>query len=245
MTIEHLVYFLALALLAEVVGTIGGFGSSLLFVPIAGLFLDFHSVLGITALFHLSSNISKIALFRNGIDLKLVLAIGIPSVVFVVLGAYLSKYADTVALELGLAIFLMAFSLFMLLFNSFKVKKNMLNAIAGGSVSGLLAGLVGTGGSIRGLTLSAFHLSKDVFIASSAVIDLAVDLSRSFVYFSNGYIHNHDLYLVPFLFAVGLAGTYIGKRVLHKISESQFRNIVLMLVLITGAITLFKSIFQK
>ena len=74
---EFLIYFILLALLAEILGTVGGFGSSLFFVPIAGLFFDFHSVLGITALFHLSSNISKIALFRKGFDKKLVINIGI------------------------------------------------------------------------------------------------------------------------------------------------------------------------
>ena len=46
---EHLVYFILLALLCEILGTVGGFGSSLFFVPIAGFFLDFQSVLGTTA----------------------------------------------------------------------------------------------------------------------------------------------------------------------------------------------------
>jgi uncharacterized membrane protein YfcA len=62
--LENLYLFILLALLAEIAGTVGGFGSSLFFVPIASYFLDFHSVLGITALFHVSSNLSKIAFFR-------------------------------------------------------------------------------------------------------------------------------------------------------------------------------------
>jgi hypothetical protein len=41
-----------LALLAEILETVGGFASSLFFIPIASYFLDIHSVLGITALFH-------------------------------------------------------------------------------------------------------------------------------------------------------------------------------------------------
>lgn len=79
--------FLILALLAEIIGTIGGFGSSVFFVPIGNFYFDFHSVLGLTALFHLSSNLSKIAQFRKGIDRNLILFIGIPSVLFVLLGA--------------------------------------------------------------------------------------------------------------------------------------------------------------
>ena len=68
MGIERALLFLALALLAEVAGTVGGFGSSVFFVPIANFFFDFESVLGITALFHLASNLSKLGLFRAGID---------------------------------------------------------------------------------------------------------------------------------------------------------------------------------
>jgi len=63
LTIETLLVFFVLALLAEIAGTVGGFGSSMFFVPIAGYFFDFHSVLGITAIFHLSSNLSKIYFF--------------------------------------------------------------------------------------------------------------------------------------------------------------------------------------
>jgi len=64
MGIERTLLFLALALLAEILGTLGGFGSSVFFVPIANLFFDFESVLDITALFHLSGNLSKLGLFR-------------------------------------------------------------------------------------------------------------------------------------------------------------------------------------
>ena len=40
--------FFLIALLSEIVGTIGGFGSSVFFVPLAGLFFDFHTVLALT-----------------------------------------------------------------------------------------------------------------------------------------------------------------------------------------------------
>lgn len=84
--------FILLALLAEILGTVGGFGSSVFFVPVANFFLDFQSVLGLTALFHLSSNITKIGLFRKGVDWKLVLLIGIPAILFVILGASLANF---------------------------------------------------------------------------------------------------------------------------------------------------------
>ena len=238
MPAEFLFYFIILSLVSEIIGTIGGFGSSLLFVPIAGFFLDFHSVLGVTALFHLASNISKITLFRSGFNKRLILNIGIPSVIFVIVGAYMSKFFDSRLLELILAIFLICISLILFIFKRFAIKATLFNSISGGALSGLTAGLLGTGGAVRGLTLAAFNLEKNVFIATSAIIDLGIDLSRSVVYISNGYVHKHDLYLIPILIGIGFVGTYIGKKLLAHFSESQFKATTLVLIFFIGVGTL-------
>lgn len=237
---ENLYLFIFLALLAEIVGTLGGFGSSMLFVPIASYFLDFYSVLGITALFHVSGNLVKIGFFREGIDKRLVLSIGIPAVIFVILGAIISRYIEPSVLEIALACFLITSSLFLLYYRNLNVKPTLINSVTGGTLSGVIAGMLGTGGAIRGAILSAYKLKKEVFIATSAVIDLGIDISRSVVYAGNGYVHQHDLYLVPILFIVSIAGTYIGKKILVFISEQQFRSMVLLLILFTGLITLIK-----
>ncbi len=239
---EFIIYFVLLALLAEIIGTIGGFGSSLLFVPIASYFFDFHSVLGITALYHLSSNISKIYFFRKGYDKKLILYIGIPAVIFVAIGAYLSKYFNSEILEIFLSIFLIFISLIFILKENINLNPTNSNSIIGGTFSGLFAGLLGTGGAIRGLTLAAYNLKPEVFIATSAIIDLGIDASRSIIYGMNGYMHKDDMYLIPILFIVSIIGTYIGKKIVLKIPERKFKKLVLLLILITGVSTLLKVI---
>ncbi|WP_284653247.1 sulfite exporter TauE/SafE family protein [Flavobacterium terrisoli] len=241
---EYLVYFILLALMAEILGTVGGFGSSMFFVPIASYFLDFHSVLGVTAIFHVLSNLTKIGFFHKGIDKKLIITLGIPAVVFVILGAYLSQFIDTKWLQIGLSVFLIALSLFFLIFKKVAIKPTTINSITGGVTSGFIAGLIGTGGAIRGITLAAFNLKMESFIATSAVIDLAIDGSRTIVYGLNGFIHKDDLYLIPILFVVSIIGTFIGKKLLQKISEAQFKKVVLVLILVTGIITAF-NVAQK
>lgn len=239
---DHLYLFILLALFAEILGTLGGFGSSLFFVPIAGYFLDFHSVLGITAVFHVASNITKITMFRTGIDKKILFYLGIPAVVCVIIGAYLSKYVNNDLLELILAIFLILLSV-VLFIKEYQLKPNKLNSFIGGILSGGIAGLIGTGGAIRGVTLTAFGLGTSAFIATSALIDLGVDSSRAIVYWTNGFVHAHDLYLIPILVVVSVVGTYIGKLILNRISENKFRKIVLSLVFLTGVSTLVKVLW--
>lgn len=239
---EFLIIFFILALLAEILGTIGGFGSSVFFVPIAAYFFDFHSVLGITALFHVSSNLTKIAVFRHGFDKYLIIYLGIPATVFVLIGAYFSLFVNSELLEIILAIFLITMGLSFLLLKDLQLLPSKRNSIIGGILSGGIAGLIGTGGAIRGMTLTSFKLAPAVFIATSAVIDLGVDAGRSIVYGLNGYVHVHDLYLLIPLLAASFIGTIIGKRILDRIPEEKFRSIVLILIILTGASTILKSL---
>ncbi|WP_411895233.1 sulfite exporter TauE/SafE family protein [Winogradskyella sp. A2] len=236
--------FILLALVAEIIGTIGGFGSSVFFVPLGNFYFDFHSVLGLTAIFHLSSNLSKIFLFKKGLNKRLLLFIGIPSVVFVILGGMMSKIIDAYFLEIVLGIFLVGLSAYFLIKSKLVVLPKNKNAIIGGSLSGFSAGLLGTGGAIRGLTMAAFNLEKSVFIATSAFIDFMIDFSRTIVYYNNGYIHKHDLKYVPFLLAIGLIGSYIGKKILVYIPQAKFRKLSLVFILLIGITTLFKVYFS-
>ena len=234
--------FLVLALIAEVIGTVGGFGSSVFFVPLANFYFDFQTVLGITAVFHVFSNLSKIAQFRKGLDRALIIYLGVPAVLFVIVGGLSTKYLNTTYLEIGLGIFLVLLSGFFLLFDEVSVQKGKLQAAVGGTLSGLFAGLLGTGGAIRGLTMAAFNLEKSAFVATSAVIDFGVDLSRTVVYYANGFITREILIYIPFLLVIGWVGTWIGKRLLHFIPQRRFRMLSLVMILIIGVITLIQLI---
>ncbi|WP_299667791.1 sulfite exporter TauE/SafE family protein [uncultured Polaribacter sp.] len=242
MLTRYLPVFILLSLIAEILGTVGGFGSSVFFVPIANFFFDFQSVLGITALFHLASNISKIAIFKKGFDKRIVLNLGIPAVLFVSVGAYFSKFLDPKILTYILGFFLIILSLLFLLFKKLKINPNKKNAIIGGSLSGLSAGLLGTGGAIRGITLAAFKMNKNKFIATSAIIDLGVDFSRTIVYYFNGYMNKQHLYLIPILIGVSILGTWAGKKMLDKISQEQFRGFVLLLILAIGIVSVISNL---
>lgn len=230
--------FFLLAFVAEVLGTISGFGSSILFVPVASLFFDFKTVLGITAVFHVFSNLSKIALFKKGISANIAVKLGIPAVVFVIIGALLTNIIAAAPLQLVMNIALVLLSIYLLVNFNKTLKQTNTNLYIGGITSGLLAGLAGTGGAIRGITLAAFNLPKDVFIATSALIDLGVDSSRAVVYVSSGYFKKEFLIFIPFLIAISLLGSYCGKLILNYTSEKLFKYIVLSVIICTSVFQL-------
>ena len=223
--------FFLLALFSEILGTISGFGSSILFVPLAAFFFPFQEVLGITALFHVFSNTAKLLLFRTGFDKRIVLRMGISAVLAVLLGAALSKYAPLAQLDLTLSAFILILSIYLLTGHHKTLKQSNVNLVGGGVISGFVAGLLGTGGAIRGIVLVAFELPKQVFIATSAWIDMGVDTGRLLVYWHNGYVKERMFWMIPILIGISVVGTWLGKQVVKRMPEALFQRMVLTLIL--------------
>lgn len=242
---EKYILFYLLALFAEILGTLSGFGSSILFVPLASMFFDFKQVLGITAIFHVFSNLSKIVLFQKGMNKNIILKLGIPAVIFVIIGGILSKYVPKIELEIIMCVVLILISIFLLIYSDKKIAKTNQNLVISGVFSGFFAGLIGSGGAIRGLALSGFQIEKDIFIATSAVIDLGVDSSRAIIYILYGYIGSSSWSLILGLIITSFIGSYTGKKILVHISQPLFKKIVLYLILITSIVESIKILFFK
>lgn len=234
--------FFCLALIAEIIWTVWWFGSSILFVPLAGFFLPFHEVLGITALFHVFSNIAKLALFYKDIRRNLLLSIGIPSIIFVAIWALMSKYVSGELASLFLWVFCISFSLLLLLRPTRHIATTKKNLILSGSAAGWLAGIIWTGWAIRGMTLTALNLEKSIYIATSAGIDFWVDTTRSLIYFLQWYMHEINLLYVIWLICIAFIWSYIGKLIIKRISQNAFRLFVLLFILFTGVVMLYKYI---
>jgi uncharacterized membrane protein YfcA len=234
-----------LAFIAEILGTVSGFGSSILFIPLASLFFDFKLVLGITAVFHVFSNTSKIFLFRKGVNKNIVLKLGLPAVIAVIAGAFITAYIHTATIELMMNFILVKLAIYLIINFQKTIKQSDRNLYAGGLISGFIAGILRTGGAIRGLTLSAFQLSKEAFVSTSAIIDLGVDVSRAIVYLSYGYFDKSYYFLIPFLLFLSISGSFIGKLILAKTSEVMFRYIVLVVIVATAFYQIFRYFYQS
>ncbi|MEQ8425194.1 MAG: sulfite exporter TauE/SafE family protein [Cyclobacteriaceae bacterium] len=230
---DFLLFFL-LTLLSEITGTIGGFGSSVFFVSLGQFFFSFQTVLALTGILHVFSNTSKLILFWKSIDWKLVLWIGLSSIVLAIVGAILTRYVEFIYAKLLLGIFLIALSTILLVKPETKLSPTISNSFFGGALSGFLAGFIGTGGAVRGVVLAAFNLEKNFFVGTSAAIDFGVDLSRMLIYLDNGFFDSKYLWHIPSLLVGAFLGSYLGKRILAKISQENFRKIILGLILMIG-----------
>jgi len=224
------VLFFFSAFFAEIAGTIAGFGSSTIFLPLALFFVDFKTALLLVALTHIFGNLGKITFFKHGIDKRLLIIFGLPSVLLSLFGALLVGYINQDILKMILGIFLAIFSLGSFLMPDFKFAPVAQNAIVGGAISGFIAGLIGTGGALRSAFLTAFNLEKEKYIATAAVIAIAVDATRIPVYLSSDFMDEKYYYFIPMLFVIAILGSFIGRKIVDKISQDKFRKLVLFAI---------------
>lgn len=232
--------FLIASFIAATIATLAGFGSSTLLVPVAVMFMDLKTAVFLVACFHLFNNAFKIKLFWGKVDFKTCLLFGIPSIIFAFTGAILISVIPVEHAKKALAVFLIIFSTYSFFKPKVALKETKTTAIVGGSLSGLLAGLIGLGGAIRSMFLVAFNLPKEVYIATSAMIAFAIDLTRIPTYLFGQIVQDTSYYiLLPFMVLTAYFGVKAGKSILGRISQKTFRKIVSVALFLVGLKLLF------
>lgn len=230
---EEILFFIS-ALIAEIIGTMAGFGSSTIFLPLALLFVDFKTAIILVAIFHLFGNLSRIIFFRQGFDKKIILQFGMPSILFSLLGALMIGVLPQPVLKLVLGIFLITTSVSFLIKPELKIPANTSTFIAGGSVTGFITALVGTGGALRATLLQGFNIEKIKYIATAATIALATDATRIPVYISQGFLTEQYFIYIPILFGIAISGSFLGRRIVKRINQELFRKIVLVAIILVS-----------
>ncbi len=225
-----------LTFVAAGVGTATGFGTSTVMIPVLSLWLPLPVVLLFVGIIHLFGNVWKVLLFKKGLDWKLVLGFGIPGIIASYLGATLSFHVDGLELKRILGGFLLAYVVFLLTRRKWALPKTGTTAVTGGLISGMCAGFFGVGGAVRGAFLTAFDLPKEVYIFTSGVIALFIDITRVGRYIGGGTDLGSAL-LLPLVLCVPISfvGAYVAKLILNRIPQKFFRLFVGVFLAIVGA----------
>jgi uncharacterized membrane protein YfcA len=222
-------------IIAAGIGTMTGFGTSTIMVPIMLLFYPLPQTLFFVGIIHFFGNVWKLLLFRKGIKWRLILSFGIPGIVATFLGASLVFNVSTALLSKILGSFLILYVIYLFAKSSFKVKPSLLFGACGGALSGFLAGVFGIGGAVRGLFLTAFDLPKAVYIATAGSIALFIDATRLTTYFSKGArLPDMLLYGLPLFIPASFLGAAIAKRIVDRIPQEHFRKIIAVFLLLIG-----------
>jgi uncharacterized protein len=216
-------------LVASAIGTLTGFGTSTIMVPILVWFYPLPQTLFLVGVIHWFGDIWKMLLFRSGVRWRLILLFGITGVIATVLGGLLVFQTPEEILSRSLGAFLLGYVAFIFLKSRFKVPQTDTTALAGGALYGLSAGIFGVGGAVRGAFLAAYDLPKAVYIFTAGAIGLAVDTGRIVTYWSQGARLDTRLWWSLLLFVpVSFIGAKIGERIVKRIPQEKFRTVIVI-----------------
>jgi uncharacterized membrane protein YfcA len=203
--------FLA-ALTGSAIATWTGFGAATILTPVLASFVELRQAILVVSIFHAIHSAIKISTFRRGIDWHVALLFGPGAIICSIVGGLFSSVAPVAVLQTVLGAFLVFDGVAGLLGRSEDEWKtqNRAKAVLGGALSGLVAGIIGTGGAMRALFLHHFLREKTAYIATSAVIGLLIDASRIPVYLTQ-YPETATSGMLP-LILMSVSGAFVGVR---------------------------------
>ena len=223
--------------LAGAIAALVGFGIGSILTPLLALSVGTKEAVIAVSIPHLVATGIRFWMLRHNIDVQVLKNFGISSAAGGLLGALLGSHFGSPILSYILGALLIFAGLTGLTGISRKMRFGRKAAWLGGSVSGVLGGLVGNQGGIRSAALLGFNLESKTFVATATAIALIVDGARMPVYFFTSPDTVHRLGLWIALMVTGAAiGTIAGGRVLARLPEIYFRRLVALLILSLGIV---------
>ena len=224
-----------LTLFAAGVGTLTGFGTSTIMVPVMVSFFPLSQSLFFVGIIHWFGDIWKMALFREGIRWGLIVKFGLPGILMTVVGGLLVFQIPETLLSRTLGAALLAYVAFLFVKGRFKVPETTATAVTGGALYGFTAGVFGIGGAVRGAFLSAFDLPKAVYIATAGGIGLVIDSGRIVTYWWEGAELSSRLLWALLLFVpLSFVGAKIAERIVERIPQQRFRTVIAAFLCLIG-----------
>ena len=227
------------AILGGAIAALSGFGIGSVLTPLLALSVGTKQAVVAVSIPHLVATAIRFWNLRHMVNRHLLANFGIASAAGGLLGAWLRSRFSSPLLAYILG-GLLVFAGFMGLTGlSKKMRFGKKIAWLGGTLSGLLGGLVGNQGGIRSAAMLGFNLDAKAFVATATAIALIVDGARMPIYFFTSPETVQRLGVSIAIMTVGVViGTLAGGRVLARIPENYFRRLVSLLIFALGIVML-------
>lgn len=220
---------------AGATASVVGFGIGSLITPLVAARLGSNVAIAVVVLPHLAGGLVRGWRLRRSIDWRILVRFGLLSAAGGLVGALVFARLAPDALGRILGALLVVTATAGLTGWSDRWKPHGPVVWLLGALSGFFGGVVGNQGGLRAAALSAFRLEPAVFVATSTVIGVMIDLVRAPIYVTRAA---DDLARAWPLVIVGvagvLAGTLFGERILLGLSRARFRQVVAAAIGVLG-----------
>jgi uncharacterized protein len=219
---------------AGVTSGLTGFGFALVTVPLLVLFLPAQVVVPIVTLLSNLTHVVVILETYKWIDAKRIWPLIVASVVATPLGTYLLLVLDAKSMKVLIGVVITLAAVAMLTGFKRVIRNERLACIPVGLASGLLSGSTAMGGPPVVLFFSNQGVDKQVCRANFTLLFTITSLAVIPSQIAGGLI-GHDVLLYSLIFSPALLlGTFAGIRLARTISETVFRKLTLVVVIVTG-----------
>jgi uncharacterized membrane protein YfcA len=230
-----LVVLFVASVVAGAIAALAGFGIGSILTPLLAVSVGTKDAVVAVSVPHLVATALRFWKMRQHTHAQVFKNFGISSALGGLAGALLGSRFKSPILAYILAALLIFAGFTGLTGISKKLRFGQKAAWLGGSLSGLLGGLVGNQGGIRSAALLGFNLEPKVFVATATAIALVVDGARMPVYFFfHPEIVTHLAIQIVVMVIGCMIGTLGGGNVLSRIPETVFRRLVSLLILALG-----------
>lgn len=225
---------------AFLIRSLAGFGAALISIPLLVLFIDVKTVVPFQAvLLILTSSISLFKCYKQ-VHWKALIPVIIGAVLGNLLGVYLLGNFDNTVTRKMLGITILLFSFDLLVKKEFRKQfPNYFGYIAG-ILGGILGGIFGTNGPPFVIYL-ANKIKDKVSLRATLVGLITVDASaRVIMYSASGFLDQKVLQLSLAMMPLVFIATYIGEKVQLRVTQNQYKLLVVSLLMISGITLLIK-----
>jgi uncharacterized membrane protein YfcA len=228
------VILLVAALGGSLIGGIAGFGAGIVLLPIVATVLGVHAAVPVLTVTMLLGNLSRVWWSRHDLDRAVAARFLLGAVPATALGTVLYAGATGDTLRIVIGVFLLLASPLRRVLSSGRLRVRLGHFPALGAVFGALSALVVTTGPVVTPFFLAYGLRRGTYIASEAVCAFGMHLARGAVLARYRLLTWETLVVGLVLGVTMFAGSWMGRRLLDRVSDRVFLVVVEVLVVLMG-----------
>ena len=222
------------ALVGSVVGGVAGFGTGIVMLPLVAWVLGLRVAVPVLTVTMAIGNLARIWWSRGEIDRGVVTRFAIGAVPATALGTALYVGAPSEWLGRFVGLFLIASVPLrrILAMDFFRMRLAYFPAL--GAVVGLVTGLVVTTGPLNTPFFLAYGLRRGAYVGTEALCAMVMHLSRGAALARYALLTWETVAVGALLGATMFAGSWLGRRVLDRMSDRVFLTIIEVLLVVLG-----------
>jgi uncharacterized protein len=228
------VLVLALGLAAGSLSGIIGTGASIMLLPVLVFQFGPKQAVPIMAIAALMSNVAKIMAWWREVDWRAFAAYSITGIPAAALGARTLLVLPSPVVDLALGLFFLLMIPGRRWLNAMKFRIRLWQLALAGAVIGFLTGIVISTGPLSVPAFTSYGLLKGAFLSTEAASSLALMVSKVTTFRQLGALPYSSILQGVIIGASVMAGAFVGKAVVLRMSIGMFQHVLDGLLLCSG-----------